>query len=77
MLCESNVFLDVLMDLGRKEMFYLTTHTTHFKIYGYMVSDIWQKTIQIVIEESSAPLHGLLFPISSKGSVICTISQTG
>ena len=25
---------------GRKEMFYLTMHSTHF-IYGYMVSDIW------------------------------------
>ena len=25
---------------GRKEMFYLMTHSTHF-IYGYMVSDIW------------------------------------
>ena len=25
---------------GRKKMFYLTTHSTHF-IYGYMVSDIW------------------------------------
>ena len=25
---------------GRKEMFYLTTHSTHF-IYGYMASDIW------------------------------------
>ena len=24
---------------GMKEMFYLTTHSTHF-IYGYMVSDI-------------------------------------
>ena len=24
---------------GRKEMFYLTTHSTHF--YGYMASDIW------------------------------------
>ena len=23
------------------------------------------------------PSHGLLFPISSKGSVICTIPQTG
>ena len=29
---------------GRKEMFYLTTHSTHF-IYGYMVSDIWLRTI--------------------------------
>ena len=26
--------------LGRKEMFYLTTHSTHF-IYGYMASDMW------------------------------------
>ena len=25
---------------GRKEMFYLTMHSTHF-IYGYMASDIW------------------------------------
>ena len=25
---------------GRKEMFYLMTHSTHF-IYGYMASDIW------------------------------------
>ena len=25
---------------GRKEMFYLTTHSTYF-IYGYMVSNIW------------------------------------
>ena len=25
---------------GRKDMFYLTTHSTPF-IYGYMVSDIW------------------------------------
>ena len=24
----------------RKELFYLTTHSTHF-IYGYMASDIW------------------------------------
>ena len=25
---------------GKKEMFYLTTNSTHF-IYGYMASDIW------------------------------------
>ena len=25
---------------GRKEMFYLTTHSTYF-IYSYMASDIW------------------------------------
>ena len=26
--------------LRKKEMFYLTMHSTHF-IYGYMVSQIW------------------------------------
>ena len=32
--CSSEVLKDM------KEMFYLTTHSTHF-IYGYMTSDIW------------------------------------
>ena len=32
-------------------MFYLTTHSTHF-IYGYMASNIWQRTTQIVREET-------------------------
>ena len=34
-----------------REMFYLTTHSTHF-IYGYMVSDIWLRTILIVRKET-------------------------
>ena len=34
-----------------REMFYLTMHSTHF-IYGYMVSDIWLRTTQIVREET-------------------------
>ena len=34
-----------------REMFYLTTHSTHF-IYGYMASDIWLRTILIVREET-------------------------
>ena len=33
------VFVTPVME-GRKEMFYLTMHSTHF-IYGYMTSDIW------------------------------------
>ena len=51
-------------------MFYLTTHSTHF-IYGYMASDIWYQSDS----ERGNPLppHGLLFPINSKGSFICTI----
>ena len=57
------------------EMFYLTTHSTHF-IYGYMASDM-------VTDHSGSkrgnplPLHRLLFSIDSKGSFICTIPQTG
>ena len=34
-----------------KEMFYLTTHSTHF-IYGYMASDILLSTILIVRKET-------------------------
>ena len=30
----------VINKQGRKDMFYLTTHSTHF-IYGYMASNIW------------------------------------
>ena len=59
------------------EMFYLTTHSTHFlnlRLYvvGYMVKDHSDS-------ERGNPLlpHGLLFPINSKGSFICTIPQTG
>ena len=58
-------------------MFYLTTHSTHF-IYGYMASDI------IMVNDHSDSENGnplppprLLFPISSKGSFIYTIPQTG
>ena len=37
--------------IGRKEMFYLTTHSTHF-IYGYMASNIWLRTILIMRKET-------------------------
>ena len=61
---------------GKNEVFYFTMHSTHF-IYGYMVSDIWLRTIQIVREEIPLPPHVLLFPISIKGYFICTIPQRG
>ena len=56
----------------RKEMFYLTTHSTHF-IYGYMAFNIVKDHSD---SEKGNPLlpH---FPISSKSSFICTIPQTG
>ena len=40
-----------LFVLREREMFYLTTHSTHF-IYGYMASDIWLRTILIVRKET-------------------------
>ena len=55
---------------GRKEMFYLTTHSTHF-IYSYKVknrSDSEKGNLQLP--------HRLLLPINSKGSFIFTIPQT-
>ena len=50
---------------GRKEMFYLTTHSTHF-IYGYMVSDIWLRTIQIVREEIRCRHMGCSFRLTAR-----------
>ena len=44
------VVVEVVQVVGRKEMFYLTTHSTHF-IYGYMASNIWLRTILIVRKE--------------------------
>ena len=61
---------------ARKEMFYLTTHSTHFylRLYGvrHMVKDHSDSE-----KGNLLPPHRLLFPISSKGSFICTIPQTG
>ena len=86
---DSQEFLTFLLDglheglnevyLATKEgkMFYLMIHTTHF-IYSYMASG------HVVKDKSDRkrvkpllPPHGLLFLISSKGSFICIIPQTG
>ena len=69
MLKQSAMSLDV-----RKEMFYLTTHSTHF-IYIYMTSDM-VKDHSDSEKGNPLPPHTLLFPIKSKGSFICTIPQT-
>ena len=50
---------------SRKEMFYLTMHSTHF-IYGYMVSDIWQSTSQIVREETHFHHMGYSFRLRAR-----------
>ena len=49
---------------GRKEMFYLTTHSTHF-IYGYMASDIWLRTILIVRKETRCRHMGYSFRLAA------------
>ena len=50
---------------GRKEMFYLTTHSTHF-IYGYMASDIWLRTILIVRKETRSRHIGYCFRLTAR-----------
>ena len=53
------------MKEGRKEMFYLTTHSTHF-IYGYMASDIWFRTILIVRKETRCRHIGYSFRLAAR-----------
>ena len=51
---------------GRKEMFYLTTHSTRF-IYSYMASDIlWLRTILIVRKETSCRHIGYSFRLTAR-----------
>ena len=50
---------------GRKEMFYLMTHSTHF-IYGYMASDIWLRTILIVRKETCCRHIGYSFQLTAR-----------
>ena len=49
-------------------------NTFYLRLYGvgHMVKDHTDSD-----RGNLLPLHGLLFPISSKGSFICTIPQTG
>ena len=50
---------------GRKEMFYLTTHSKHF-IYGYMASNIWLRTILIVRKETRCRHIGYSFRLAAR-----------
>ena len=50
---------------GQREMFYLTTHSTHF-IYGYMASDIWLRTILIVREETRCRHIGYYYRLTAR-----------
>ena len=46
-------------------VFYLTMHSTHF-IYGYMVSDIWLRTILIVRKETRCRHIGYSFRLTAR-----------
>ena len=48
-----------------REMFYLTTHSTHF-IYGYIASDIWLRTILIVRKETCCRHIGYSYRLTAR-----------
>ena len=48
-----------------RDMFYLTTHSTHF-IYGYMASDIWLRTILIVRKETRCRHIGYSYRLTAR-----------
>ena len=55
---------------------YLITHSTHL-IYIYLASGMVKDHSDSAKENLLPPLHGLLFLINNKGSVTCSIPQTG
>ena len=62
--------LDVAMEWTdpsnrEREMFYLTTHSTHF-IYVYMASDIWLRTILIVRKETRCRHIGYSYRLTAR-----------
>ena len=63
---QNDIYRPNLNDIqGRKEMFYLMTHSTHF-IYGYMASDIWLRTILIVRKETCCRHVGYSFQLTTR-----------
>ena len=48
-----------------REMFYLTTHSTHY-IYGYMASEIWLRTILIVRKETRCCHIGYSYRLTAR-----------
>ena len=48
-----------------REMFYLTTHSTHF-IFGYMASHIWLRTILIVRKETRCRHIGYSYGLTAR-----------
>ena len=55
----------VCLRAREREMFYLTTHSTHF-IYGYMASDLWLRTILIVRKETRCRHIGYSYRLTAR-----------
>ena len=56
----------VILPVGwEREMFYWTTHSTHF-IYGYMASYIWLRTILIVRKEPRCRHIGYSYQLTAR-----------
>ena len=72
-LCMSSLFTLIKRKEGNV-LFNDALNTFYLRLYGvrHMVKDHSDSEI-----ENPLPPHGLLFPISSKGSFICTIPQRG
>ena len=51
--------------LREREMFYSTTHSTHF-IYDYMASDIWLRTILIARKETRCRHIGYSYRLTAR-----------
>ena len=67
-ICYSICHLTVVKLLAaerEREMFYLTTHSTHF-IYGYMASDIWLRTILKVRKETRCCHIGYSYRLTAR-----------
>ena len=61
----SECIIIILTAEREREIFYLTTHSTHF-IYGYMASDIWLRTILIVRKETRCCHIGYSFRLTAR-----------
>ena len=64
-------------NIGSKVLFYLLTHITRFNLRLYDIGHMVKDHSDSERGNLLLPLYGLFFPISSMGSFICTIPQTG
>ena len=63
---KNSIYIDPGCEREReREMFYLTTHSTHF-IYGYMALDIWLRTILKVRKETRCRHIGKSYRLTAR-----------